>query len=129
MADNSIELLPWINLFKLYKQVNYSEAENHRKFRDWTGVHPIVAEKIFTQYVDVSCLPNRTRLLIVLHFLKKMPTEDEGATQFQLGSRTTYRKYLWDSLNYLDYYMNEIKIEDRYYNFFFSSTLILVFFI
>lgn len=95
-----MELLPWINLFQRYKGIKYSEAENHRKFRDWTGVHPLVAETVFNRYFDDSCLPNRTRLLIVLHFLKKMPTEDEGSSQFQISSRTTYRKHLWDTLNY-----------------------------
>lgn len=108
-----MELLPWMNLYICYKKINYSEAENHRKFRDWTGVHPLVAEKIFNRYSDVSFMPNRTRLLIVLHFLKKMPTEDEGASEFQIASRTTYRKHLWDTLFYLDYHMNEIKIEER----------------
>jgi len=104
--------LPWINLYEFYKGVKYSSCEDHRKFRAWTGVHPLVAEKIFSLYQN-ECLPDRTRLLIVLHFLKDMPTEDSGADQFHLGSRNTYRRYLWQSMEYLDYRMNEIKLENR----------------
>jgi len=110
--DNILEI-PWLNLFQLYKGVKCSSAENHRKFRAWAGVHPLVAEKIFRKYKH-ECLPNRTRLLIVLHFIKDMPSEDAGADQFHLGSRNTYRKYLWESLDYLDFFMNEIKLGDRF---------------
>ena len=112
------DLLPWKNLYALYKNTNYSASEDHRKFKAWVGVHPNIAEYIFSKYQDRDYLPNRTRLLIVLYFLKDMPTEDEGAAQFQINSRTTYRKYLWDSLHYLDYQMDEIKLEDRYKPFF-----------
>jgi len=107
-----MEILPWVNLYVLYKGMKYSSAEDHRKFKAWTGVHPNVAEYIFNTYQH-ECLPNRTRVLIVLHFLKDMPSEDEGASEFKISSRNTYRKYLWDSLLYLDHKMNEIKIEER----------------
>jgi Mg2+ and Co2+ transporter CorA len=108
-----VDILPWANLYKFYKHKNYSPAEDHRAFRAWTGIHPSVAEKIFTKYQH-PCLPDRTRLLIVLHFLKDMPSEEEGSSRFQL-TRNTYRKYLWSSIEYLDYKMDEIDIEDRYF--------------
>lgn len=111
------EYLPWKNLYFHYKKTNYSTSEDHRKFKAWVGVHPDVANYIFSKYQNMDYLPNRTRLLIVLYFLKEMPTEDEGASQFHIHSRTTYRKYLWESLHYLDYEMDEISLANRFVPF------------
>jgi hypothetical protein len=107
-----MEILPWANLYKFYKHMNYSPAEDHRAFKAWTGVHPLVAEEIFNKYQH-PCLPDRTRVLIVLHFLKDMPSEDEGASSFRI-TRKTYRKYLWEAVEYLDFTMHEINIEQRF---------------
>ncbi len=123
--ENEIELLPWRNLYKIYKGIKYSETEDHRRFKAWVGVHPSVAEFVFSKYQDTTCLPNRTRLLIVLYFLKDMPSEDEGSAEFNINSRNTYRKYLWESIHYLDYVMTEIKIEDRYVYLNYSTYIIL----
>jgi len=109
-----ITWLPWTNLYEHYKGIKCCAAENHRKFKSWTGVHPEVAEFIFNKYQDAQCLPNRTRLLVVLHFLKDMPSEDEGSSRFKISSRNTYRKFLWETIHYLDYAMNEINLEDRF---------------
>ncbi len=108
-----MELLPWKNLYQHYKGTKYSSSENHRKFRAWTGVHPVVAEIIFDKYQHTSYLPNRSSLLIVLHFLKDMPTEDEASSSFKIECRTTYRNILWGAIRYLDYMMNEINLKDR----------------
>ncbi len=105
-------LQPWINLYKFYKKKSYPADENHRAFRAWTGTHPFVAEKIFRKYKNYSFLPNRSRILIVLNYLKTMPTE-EGSSQFGI-SRKTYRKYVWQSLFYLEYIMTEINTDNRY---------------
>jgi len=110
-VENSIK--PWANLYFHYKRIPYNPSENHRKFKSWTGVDPHIAELIFLKYFHRKHLPNRSRLLIVLHFLKTMPTEDEGASQFKIKSRTTYRKQLWQSINYLDYIMEEVDIQKR----------------
>jgi len=122
MSDNvsledqfDIRLLPWKILWKKYKGTNYSSSESHRKFRAWTGVHPYVAEYIFDKYQTIldGPLPNRSVLLITLHYLKDMPSEDEGSSRFKISSRNTYRKYLWNAVDYLNIVMNEIKIENR----------------
>jgi len=107
-------LLPWRNLYELYCGTKYQAGEDHRRFRAWTGVSPQVAEKIWVKYKHSVWMPECTHLLIVLHFLKVMPTEDLGAAQFQFGSRNTYRKYLWRTLGYLNDSMTEINIEDRF---------------
>jgi hypothetical protein len=80
--------LPWANLYRTYKGINLSRAENDRKFRSWTGVAPEVAEAIFVKYQHPQCLPDRTTLLIVLNFLKNMPTEDNGLLSFILRAET-----------------------------------------
>jgi hypothetical protein len=93
--------------------LKYSANEEHRKFKAWTGVTPTVAESIFQKYFNPIGLPDRSRVLIVLQFLKSMSTEDEGAAEFKL-SRKTYRKYLWSAIEYLNESMNEIDISRRY---------------
>lgn len=108
-------LKPWAILYYYYKGIKYSGSENDRRFRAWTGVCPDVAEYIFKKYVDEDNLPDRTRVLIVLNFMKNMPTEDEGATAFRIGSRTTYWNYLWKAIVYLNDNMTEIDIEERFY--------------
>jgi len=45
--------------------------------------------------------------------MKTMPTEDEGSTNFQI-TRKTYRKYVWETLFYLENFMDEIRIENRF---------------
>jgi len=104
---------PWRNLYYYYKKANYSDSENHRSFKAWTGVLPNVAEKIFIKYLNEEFLPNRSRLLILLNYMKAMPTEDEGAASFQI-TRKTYRKYVWESIYYLECSMNEILLENRF---------------
>jgi len=104
---------PWENLFFFYKGKKYSASENHRSFKAWTGVLPDVAEKIFLKYFDKDFLPDRSRVLMVLNYLKTMPTEDEGSSNFKI-TRKTYRKRLWQSIHYLDFSMKEINLEDRY---------------
>jgi len=99
--------------FFFFKKLIYSDSENHRSFKAWTGVLPNVAEKIFIKYHNEEFLPNRTRLLIVLNYMKTMPTEDEGSSHFQI-TRKTYRKYLWETLFYLEQIMDEIRIENRF---------------
>jgi len=51
---------------------------------------------------------------VVLYFMKHMPSEDEGSSNFHIRSRKTYRKLLWDSINYLDFIMEEVKMKDRF---------------
>jgi hypothetical protein len=106
---------PWANLYYYYKGLKYSPAEDDRKFKAWTGVCPQVAEVLFQKYYDPKGLPDRTRLLIVLHFMKVMPSIDEGASTFKIASRTTYSKYLWDTVEYLDDNMTEIDISNRFF--------------
>ncbi|HYN44830.1 MAG TPA: transposase family protein [Candidatus Limnocylindrales bacterium] len=110
-----IDVSEWINLYNKYCH-NYSSSENDRKFASLTGTVPQVAETIFLKYGNHILLQNRTRLLIVLNFLKNSPTEDQGASLFEL-SRTTYRKYLWDTLLYLDFIMDEVHMKDRFMPF------------
>ncbi len=83
-------------------------AGDHRAFRAFTGVHPMVAEKIFMKYYHWFYLPDRSKLLMVLHYLKDMPSEDNACFTFKLGSRNTYRKWLWRVLYYLDHVMTEV---------------------
>jgi hypothetical protein len=109
--------IPWENLYYHFKGVKYTNGENDRKFKAWTGTSPMVAEYIFLHYQHLDHLPNRTRLLIVLNYLKSSPTEDEGSSQFKLSSRTTYRKYLWNAIDYLSNSMNEIDMNNRFNSF------------
>lgn len=120
-----VDLSPWFSLYKYYKKKPYSAGENHRSFRAWTGTDPLVAEKIFQKYQDITFLPNRTRLLIVLNYLKSMPTEDEGSSSFHI-TRKTYRKYVWDTLFYLEYIMDEININNRYLSIIFIVILLIL---
>ena len=101
-----VNLLPWL---PYTNPIPYSPGENHRAFRAWTGTDPLIAEKIFQKYQDFTYLPNRSRLLIALNYLKSMPTEDEGSSSFHI-TRKTYRKYV---LFYLEYVMYEINIDNR----------------
>ena len=103
-----VKIYPWINLHKFYwGSTTYPLEGDHRAFRAWTGVHPLVAEKIWQKYGNCEELPDRSWLLIVLHFLKDMPSEDIGALLFKL-SRKTYRLHLWTALNFLDKVMDEV---------------------
>jgi hypothetical protein len=115
--NEELILVPWKNLFRKYKGVSYYSGENHRSFRAWTGCSPFVCEKIFRKYQHPDYLPDRSRLIIALNYMKTMPTEDEGATSFKI-TRKTYRKYVWGVLFYLEYIMDEINIDDRYLNSF-----------
>jgi hypothetical protein len=112
MNDNTY-INPWYQLYYKYKGISYSNAEDDRKFKAWTGVAPSVAEYIFKKYYDQVFLSSRTSLLILLHYLKNAPTEDEGSAEFLIKSRTTYRMHLMNALSYLDDAMDEIKLEDR----------------
>lgn len=108
MAEN------WIKLYEMVNGMKCSRAEDDRKFKAFAGCAPEVAEYIFLKYSDGVNFKDRWNLLIVLYYLKNNPTEDEGARVFQIGSRNTYRKYLWDLIYYLDFKMNEIDIESRF---------------
>jgi hypothetical protein len=81
-------------LYENYNGIPYSKAEDHRKFKAWVGVDPIVCEKIFSKYQN-KCLPNRSRLLIVLFYLKHMPTEDEGAAIAYQCKLLVYINYIF----------------------------------
>ena len=98
---------PWLNLYLKYKGVKCSKTEDYRSFKAWVGVTPDVAEMIFTKYNDPFGLPSRDRLLIVLNFLKCMPSQDDASVNFGI-SRPTYRKYLWGTLFHLNKVMNEV---------------------
>jgi len=108
-----LDIEPWETLYNVYNLDRYSAAETHRKFTAFTGVVPCVAEIIFQRYYDVDHLPNRSRLLLVLFYLKTAPTENVGAAKFGL-TRTTYRIRLWDTLEYLDNTMDEIHLNGRF---------------
>lgn len=96
---------PWLDLYFYYKNVSCSTCEDYRQFRAWVGVSPDVAELIYKKYLH-PLLP-RDRLLLLLNWLKAMPSQDEGSSSFRL-SRPTYRKYLWETLDYLNLSMTEV---------------------
>jgi len=108
-----MDLTPWIKLYNKYCKNKYSSGENDRKFVAFTGVSPQVAEKVFQKYKKRIFLQSRLRLFIVLHFLKLYQTEEVSSAFFGY-SRPTYRKYLWQTLYYLDFCMNEIQLENRF---------------
>lgn len=89
----------------------WSESEDCRHFRSFFGIHPEVAEVIIRRYGSEYL--NRFNLLIVLHYLKVYPTDVIGSHLFKL-SRPTYRKYLWNTINYLHSVMDEINMENRF---------------
>jgi hypothetical protein len=107
---------PWIDTYKKYRNNYRSEGED-RAFKAFTGVPMAVAEKIFLDYRNFVFLPSRDILLMVLHYLKAYPTEDEGTDLFHFGSRNTYRKKLWTALYYLEAVMADPDLEDRIEDF------------
>jgi hypothetical protein len=113
IVNEDLFLLPWKNLYRRYKGIRYYAGENRRSFRAWTGCSPFVAEKIIRKYKNENYLPDRSRLLIALNYMKSMPTEDEGSSAFKL-TRKTYRKYVWSALHYLELFMDEINLDHRY---------------
>lgn len=112
---DKINISHWIRLFNYFAH-KYCNSENDRKFKSFTGVSPEVAEVIFSRYCDNKQLKFRKHLLIVLHYLKNVPTQDFGSQIFKI-SRPTYRKILWNTLLYLDVVMDEVKIEERFFPF------------
>src|SRR6185369_7370736 len=108
-----IDISDWITLYNEYNNDRYSPESGDRKFVAFTGVAPQVCEYIFTKYVDPLYMPSRFRLLLVLHFLKTGCTENLGCSRFGI-SRPTYRSYLWETIDYLDLYMDEIKFSNRF---------------
>lgn len=116
---------PWLKLYKHHKQINCGVSEDYRRFKAWVGVSPDVAEMIYCKYSNELYLPDRTRLLLVLNFLKNMPSQDEGASNFQI-SRPTYRKYLWETMAYLDKTMNEVRYIFFFFFFFYSSLMFVL---
>jgi len=104
----------WIQLYENYTNSRYRRETDDRAFKAYAGVPIAVAESIFLDYQHPTYLPNRSVLLLVLHFLKVFPSEDNGTAEFKFGSRNTYRKYLWNAIFYLDSVMNEIALESRF---------------
>jgi len=104
-------VLPWINLFNTYVG-RYSQAEHDRAFRAFAGVCPEVAEFVFLKYKHNTELPNRFAVLLVLYFLKTMPSEDNASRLFGL-CRKTYCDKLWHGITHLNLVMKEIDIEER----------------
>jgi hypothetical protein len=111
--NQDLDIEPWI---VLYERIvgPYSSVGNDRGFRAFTGISPQVAECIFDRYFHHKHLHNRFQLLIILHYLKDYPTEENAFRLFKFKTRTTYRKYLWNIVNYLDYVMNEIDLDRRF---------------
>jgi hypothetical protein len=107
----------WVKLYEKYVGPYRSEG-NDRAFKSFCGIDIMVAEKIFLDYQHILFLPDREKLMIVLHFLKTFDTEDNSTTLFQFGSRNTYRKYLWKTLQYLDIVMTEVKLENRFEDYY-----------
>lgn len=105
-----VDISNWKKLYTTYIG-RWSTSENYRQFRSFFGVHPEVAEVIFRRYGNEFL--DRFQIFIVLHFLKVYPTGDVGCKQFKV-SRTTYRNLLWNSINYLNFTMNEIAFENRF---------------
>jgi len=105
----------WVILFEHFFG-HYTSYENERAFRSETGVHPEVAECIFSRYGDPVALTRKT-LLIVLHYLKHYPTEDCGSRIFKFKCRATYRNHLWNAIDYLDNAMGEIYLGRRFEGF------------
>jgi len=105
----------WIALHEHYHSgTKCSRAENDRRFNAFAGCAPEVAECIYLKYQHPVSLPTRNILLMVLHFLKDNPSEDNAAARFGIGSRNTYRKYVWNAIEYLDYIMDEIRLDSRF---------------
>lgn len=102
----------WVTLFTFYFGHN-SSTENERDFRDATGVHPEVAEAIYLKYSHSTKL-NRFKLFVVLHYLKKNPTQDTGSKIFKFKIRKTNRKVLNTAVNYLFNVMDVVNLEDRF---------------
>jgi len=100
-----------------YNGVPYSSVDDDRRYRAWVGVPPTVAEYIFRKYYSPWGLLDRTCLLVVLHFLKVMPTEDNASVMFKFRSRNTYREKLWSTLEYLDGIMSEVSFSSRLFDF------------
>jgi len=106
----TMDLIPFKIIFEHYIG-KWSEVEDFRYFRSFFGIHPEVACVIMKRYGSEYL--NRFNLLIVLHYLKVYPTDVVGSFLFKL-SRPTYRKYLWNTINYLNEVMCEIDIENRF---------------
>ena len=111
-GDSSAIRQPWINLYELYVG-SFSKVDNDRAFRAFTGTSPEVAERIFRSYSHPKFL-TRTKLFMVLNYLKDYPSEDNASRQFNFKTRTTYRKHVAETLEYLNYVMVEIDLESRF---------------
>lgn len=106
LGDSFTVIQPWLTIYQNYKGVPCSPTDDYRQFRSWVGLSPDVAEMIYYKYPHPVLL-SRERLLLVLNWLKCMPSQNEGSSSFHL-SRPTYRKYLWETINYLDLAMKEV---------------------
>lgn len=82
-----LTVYPWIVLYTKFIG-KYSPAESDRVFKAHLGVDPIIAEFIYQKYYSQIFLPTRFNLMIVLHFLKRYPVEDDGAARFKLTRKT-----------------------------------------
>lgn len=77
---------PWTQLYRQIHGVRCSPTDDHRQFKAWLGVHPDVAEMAWVKYSDDVFLKDRIHLALVLNFLKKMPTMQNGAASFNYSS-------------------------------------------
>jgi hypothetical protein len=97
---------PWVGLYWKYKNVKCSPTEDYCQFKAWTGCTPDVCELIWLKYCQ-QFVPSRDYLCLALHWLKCMPSQDEGASAWQL-SRPTYYKRLWEMLWFLYGALDEV---------------------
>lgn len=98
-------------LSRIQERTRCSPCEDFRQFRAWVGVTPDVVEMIYQKYYHPVLL-TRSRLLLVLNWLKTVTSQDEGSSSFQI-SRPTYRKYLWETIDYLDASMTEVNFNTK----------------
>jgi hypothetical protein len=96
----------WLSLFKNLKGVKCSPSDDHRQFRSWLGIHPTVAEMAFLKYQHPFFL-KKIYLAIVLNFEKNMPNQQLSSGEFKM-TPLTYRKWLWQTIHYLDQNMHEV---------------------
>jgi hypothetical protein len=101
-----------INTEKTIEVKGMTELSKHLQECIW-----LLLKKYSWTTVILFFLPTRDILLMVLHFLKAYPTEDEGTDLFGYGSRNIYRHKLQTAIYYLDAVMIEPDLDDRLEDF------------